>query len=84
MRSNSCLGSIVEHRQRLNKAFKDSPSLKPYYAEIFAEVYGEAKELVAAETGIDIGEFPVEVTFAVEWELSQATLRSLPVPDILF
>jgi Domain of unknown function DUF29 len=75
-RSNSWLGSIVEHRQRLNKAFKDSPSLKPYYAEIFAEAYGEARELVAAETGMDIADFPAESPF-----LSEAVLRSGYLPE---
>ena len=66
MRSNSWLGRILGHRQRLNQAFKDSPSLKPYYVEIFVEAYGEARELAAAETGMDIGEFPVEVPFSAE------------------
>ena len=76
MRSNSWLGSIVEHRQRLNRAFKDSPSLKPYYAEIFAEAYGEARELAAAETGMDIADFPTESPFAVE-----EVLRSGYLPE---
>ncbi len=43
MRSNSWLASIVEHRQRINKAFKDSPSLKPHYDTIFVEAYEEAR-----------------------------------------
>jgi Domain of unknown function DUF29 len=66
MRSNSWLGSIVEHRQRTNKAFKDSPSLRPYYAEIFVEAYGEARELAAVETGMAIDEFPVESPFGLD------------------
>jgi Domain of unknown function DUF29 len=76
LRSHSWLGSIVEHRQRLNRAFKDSPSLKPYYAEIFMEAYGEARELAAAETGLDIENFPAESPF-----LPEAVLRSGDRPE---
>jgi hypothetical protein len=75
-RSNSWLGSIVEHRQRLNQAFKDSPSLKPYYTEIFAAAYGEARELAAAETGMDIETFPAVSPF-----LPEEVLRSGYLPD---
>jgi hypothetical protein len=80
MRSNSWLGSIVEHRQRLNKAFKDSPSLKPHYGIIFAEAYAEARELAAAETGMTIDHFPIGSPFSPE-----AILRSdyLPIDIIL-
>lgn len=76
MRSNSWLGSIVEHRQRLNRAFKESPSLKPYYTEMFAEVYGEARELAAAETGMDI-----EVFSAVSLFSPEEVLRSNYLPE---
>jgi Domain of unknown function DUF29 len=76
MRSNSWLGSIVEHRQRINKAFRDSPSLKPYYAEIFVEAYGDARELAAVETGMTIDEFPVESPFGLD-----VVLRSGYLPD---
>ena len=30
-RSNSWVASIVKHRQRIKKAFKESPSLQPYF-----------------------------------------------------
>ena len=65
-RSNSWITSIVEHRQRLKKAFQESPSLQPYYAEIFNECYQDARELAAAETGLAIDEFPVETPFSPE------------------
>jgi Domain of unknown function DUF29 len=76
MRSNSWLGSIVEHRQRINKAFKDSPSLKPYYAEMFVEAYGEARELASVETGMAIDEFPVESPFGMDEVLRSGYLPS--------
>lgn len=71
--SNSWIASIVEHRQRLKKAFKDSPSLQPYFTEIFDECYQDARELAAAETGLTINAFPVEASFT-----SEAVLSSIP------
>lgn len=59
-RSNSWMASIVEHRQRLKQAFKESLSLQPYFAEIFNQCYQDARELAAAETGLAIDTFPVE------------------------
>jgi hypothetical protein len=72
MRTQSWMGSIVEHRQRLNKSRKDSPSLKPYYAEIFAEAYQDARELAAAETGMSIDQFPIDCPFSPEGILRSA------------
>ena len=37
-RTNSWKASITEHSLRLNKAFKKSPSLKPYFEQVFAEL----------------------------------------------
>ncbi len=65
-RSNSWIASIVEHPQKLKKAFKDSPSLQPYFTEILNECYQDARELAAAETGLAIDEFPVEIAFNPE------------------
>ncbi len=36
-RSRSWKSSIFEHRIRIHKAFKNSPSLKPFFANVFAE-----------------------------------------------
>ena len=62
-RSNSWIASIVEHRQRLKKAFQESPSLQPYFTEILNECYQDARELAAAKTGLAIDEFPDEIAF---------------------
>ncbi|MGA9377931.1 MAG: DUF29 domain-containing protein [Phormidium sp.] len=64
-RSNSWKATIVEHRQRLKKAVQESPSLQPYFEEIFNECYQDARELAAAETGLPIDEFPVESPFVM-------------------
>lgn len=74
-RSNSWMATIVEHRQRLKKAFKESPSLQPYFVEIFNECYQDARELAAAETGIAVEVFPVETPFTSD-EILNSDYRS--------
>lgn len=54
-RSGSWKGNIAEHRRRIRKALKESPSLKPYLEEVFVECYADAVEQASAET-----ELPVE------------------------
>jgi hypothetical protein len=63
-RTNSWKASITEHSLRLNKAFKKSPSLKPYFEQVFAECYEDARLITAQETGLDIGIFPEICPFA--------------------
>ena len=65
-RSNSWRSSIREHRKRVKRAFKNSPSLKPYFTEIFAECYQDARELAADETGLPIATFPEQCPFTTE------------------
>ena len=57
-RTNSLKASITEHSLRLNKAFRKSPSLKPYFEDVFAECYQDARLITAQETGLDICVFP--------------------------
>ncbi|MEG5058497.1 DUF29 domain-containing protein [Microcoleus sp. A2-C5] len=57
-RSGSWKGSIVEHRRRIRKTLKDSPSLKPDLEEILAECYADAVEQASAETGLSVDTFP--------------------------
>ena len=63
-RTNSWKASITEHSLRLNKAFKKSPSLKPYFEQVFAECYQDARLITSQETGLDIGVFPEICPFA--------------------
>jgi phage pi2 protein 07 len=65
-RSNSWKFSLREHRQRLQKAFRDSPSLKVYYLQILAECYEDGRQLAADETGLSLTIFPVEIPFTPE------------------
>jgi hypothetical protein len=41
--------TIVEQRQQIQALLKDSPSLKPYLAEILSEVYLDSLDLVSVE-----------------------------------
>ena len=56
--TNSWLFTIVEHRKRLQQYLNDSPSLKPYFSEVFDECYQDAMDLAAAETGLSHENFP--------------------------
>ncbi|MDJ0903261.1 MAG: DUF29 domain-containing protein [Xenococcus sp. MO_188.B8] len=64
-RSNSWKASIREHRRRLRKAFRDSPSLKVYCEEVFAECYEDARQQASDETGLSLDKFPVKSPFTV-------------------
>jgi hypothetical protein len=61
--SKSWLSTIFEHRRRLNKQFQDSPSLKKYFLETFAECYQDARQQASIETGLDLDIFPLESPF---------------------
>jgi hypothetical protein len=69
-RSNSWRSSIREHRQRLRRDFQESPSLKGYLQEIFAETYQDARALAADETGLDLTIFPQDSPFSPEEALN--------------
>jgi hypothetical protein len=62
-RSGSWEGSIIEHRRRIKKALKESPSLKPYLEGIFAECYTEAVKQAKAETGLPLETFPIHCPY---------------------
>lgn len=68
-RSGSWRGSIREHRRRIQEDLKDSPSLKPYLQEIFAECYENARALSADETGLPLSTFPPDCHYTCEQSL---------------
>ena len=73
-RSNSWKASIREHRRRLRKAFQDSPSLKVYCEEVFAECYEDARQQASDETGLSLDTFPVKSPFTVSEVLDKKYL----------
>lgn len=68
-RSNSWRFTLIEHRDRLNVALEDSPSLKPYLEEIFEQCYAKARKKAAVETGLNIDIFPVQCPFTIDQTL---------------
>ncbi|MGC9503503.1 DUF29 domain-containing protein [Baaleninema sp.] len=64
--SNSWRSTLVEHRQRLHRLFRESPSLKRYTEEIFEESYRDAIALAAAETGLSKAIFPENSPFSMQ------------------
>lgn len=56
--SNSWRATIVAQRSRIRRLLAASPSLKHGLEAIVASVYGDARELTAAETGLPLKTFP--------------------------
>ncbi len=64
--TNSWKFTIREHRQRIHRQLSESPSLRSYLAEIFLDIYEDARQLAADETGLDIAIFASECPFSLE------------------
>ena len=64
--SGSWRGSIGENRRSILKAFKNSPSLKGYFEDIFDECYQEARKQAADETELSLNIFPENCPFEIE------------------
>lgn len=73
-RTNSWRYTITEHCLRINRSFEDSPSLKPYFDDIFEKTYQDARKLASAETGMPKKDFPVECPFSKEYVLNAENL----------
>lgn len=73
-RSSSWRGSIVEHRRRVRKLMRDSPSLRPYALQIFAECHADGCEQAAAETGLPPETFPADPPFTLDQVLEPGFL----------
>ena len=65
-RSRSWKSSIFEHRIRIHKAFKNSPSLKPFFANVFTECYQYGRKRASIETGLSLTAFPTESPFTMD------------------
>lgn len=70
-RTHSWKFTIREHRQRLQKAFRDSPSLQRYCEQVFNDCYQDARSLASDETGIELVMFPIESPYAIAETLRQ-------------
>jgi len=80
-RSNSWRSTLREHRQRLQRAFRESPNLKRYFEEVLAETYRDARELAADETGLNRDGFPAQLPFSTEQILDSEYLPESTEPE---
>ncbi len=74
MRSGSWEGSISNSRKRIERLFKDQPSLKPYINETLDEAYQEAVEWAHKETKLDMKLFPSQCPYSLGQVLSASFL----------
>jgi hypothetical protein len=65
-RTNSWRYTIIEHRDRLEVSFQDSPSLKRYFDDVLDNCYQKARRFASEETGLDIKTFPFDLPFTKE------------------
>ncbi|NER49554.1 MAG: DUF29 domain-containing protein [Symploca sp. SIO1A3] len=70
LRSNSWRFTILEHRDRLEKLFRDSPSLKPFFESVFEACYTRARKKAAVETGLSLELFPSSSPFTLDETLN--------------
>ena len=68
--TNSWINTIDEQREQLELILRDSPSLKPYVADIFAECYQKAVRGTVNETNLPKENFPVDCPFTQEQVLN--------------
>jgi hypothetical protein len=65
-RSGSWRNTIDEQRHRLEDLLADSPSLKPYLAEVKAECYRRGRKATSQETGLSLTKFPIDCPHTIE------------------
>ncbi|PWC32360.1 DUF29 domain-containing protein [Azospirillum sp. TSO35-2] len=73
--------TVREQREKLLREINDSPSLRPYIAEAFADVYADARLRAAVEADASDGQFPVEPPFTLDQALDPAYPAELFPPE---
>jgi hypothetical protein len=73
-RSRSWLDSLLEHRERLARDFRDSPSLRRYAREELQALYSTARKRAAVQTGFSLDTFPEACPYGLEQVLDEAFL----------
>jgi hypothetical protein len=64
-------GEIRTFRIQLQKLLKESPSLKPYIADVFDECYQNARSVIIDVTGLPSDTFPQSMSASLEQVLDQ-------------
>ncbi len=66
----SCALTVIVEQQEISAIFDGTPGISTYAPQLFAEAYADAKQLLAAETGVPHGEFPRESPWTMEAALA--------------
>ena len=80
-RTGSWASSITEHRRRILRLLKDSPSLKPYIETILEECYQSARKQAHQETGLLLELFPAVCPYPVEDILNNNFLSEIDLAN---
>jgi hypothetical protein len=72
--------SVIEHRRRIARIVRDSPSLRRYPASVLNEEYAAAREMAADETGLALETFPGTCPFTIEAVLDPSFWPDTPKP----
>lgn len=78
---NSWHSSVAEGRTQLKLILQDSPSLKPYLAQVLVECYQDAVAEAVAETGLAQRTFPQECPYSQEQVLDSSFLPGAVTPS---
>ncbi|WP_042694989.1 DUF29 domain-containing protein [Azospirillum sp. B506] len=73
--------TVREQRKKLIREIKDSPSLRPYVIDVFAEVYSDARLRAAVEADTPDDHFPVKPPFTLDQALDPAYPAELFPPE---
>ncbi len=80
-RSESWRITISEQRSFIEDLLKDSPSLRNFPSEIFADVYATGRREAIDETGMLASAFPMECPYSLEQVLDRRFLPGKPIED---
>jgi len=64
-RGKSWRQTISNSRMEVADILKDSPGLKPQFAELITEAYSEARRVAGQETGVSVSSFPALCPYSI-------------------
>ncbi|MCL1471824.1 DUF29 domain-containing protein [Argonema antarcticum] len=76
--ANKWRAEIITFRQQIRDELADSPSLKPYLAEIFSLTYLDAKKVIARLMDKPVNFFPEEPPASLEQVLNEDWFFDIP------
>jgi hypothetical protein len=69
---------IRTFRKQIAALLEDSPSLKPFFSQIWKKCYSDAREIIADLTDLPLTTFPAEPSFTLGQALDESWL---PIKD---